>query len=78
MKEKKSGQLRLRLAEEIKRARREIGFSQEGLALAAGVDRTYVSQVERGVANPTVEILERLALALDLELTIELIAKHQN
>jgi transcriptional regulator with XRE-family HTH domain len=34
------------------------------LAVDAGVDRTYVSRLERGIENPTIVILERLARAL--------------
>jgi transcriptional regulator with XRE-family HTH domain len=40
------------------------GFSQEVLAVDAGIDRTYVSRLERGLENPTVAVLERLAKAL--------------
>ena len=47
-------------------------MSQEALALTAEVDRTYVSQLERGVANPSLLILQRIAEALGLELTISL------
>lgn len=47
------------------------GLSQEALALAAGVDRTYVSQLERGIANPSLLILWRLADALKMDLRIE-------
>lgn len=39
-------------------------LSQEGLALAAGVDRTFVSQMERGVRQPTLTTLWKLASAL--------------
>jgi transcriptional regulator with XRE-family HTH domain len=40
------------------------GFSQEVLAVDAGIDRTYVSRLERGLENPTVAVVERLAKAL--------------
>lgn len=39
-------------------------MSQEALALDAGVDRTYVSRLERELENPTVIVLERLATTL--------------
>jgi transcriptional regulator with XRE-family HTH domain len=42
----------------------ERGLSQEALAVDAGIDRTYVSRLERGLENPTVAILEKLARAL--------------
>lgn len=40
------------------------GISQENLAERADLDRTYVSGVERGVRNPTLRIIEKLASAL--------------
>jgi transcriptional regulator with XRE-family HTH domain len=39
-------------------------LSQEVLAVDAQIDRTYVSRLERGLENPTVAVLERLAEAL--------------
>jgi transcriptional regulator with XRE-family HTH domain len=38
-------------------------LSQEMLAVDAGIDRTYVSRLERGLENPTVTVLEKLARA---------------
>ncbi|MHC2318828.1 transcriptional regulator with XRE-family HTH domain [Bradyrhizobium diazoefficiens] len=52
------------LAEAVKKARKGLGLSQEDLALEAGLDRTYVSQVERGTRNCTIIVLARLARAL--------------
>lgn len=63
-------QLRLEIASAIKAARLQIGVSQEALALAAEVDRTYVSQLERGVANPSLLILYRIAEALGCQLQV--------
>jgi transcriptional regulator with XRE-family HTH domain len=40
-------------------------LSQENLAVDAQIDRTYVSRLERGLENPTIAVLERLAKALD-------------
>ena len=48
--------------------RKRLGVSQEELAFRAGLHRTYVSGVERGVRNPTVVILGRLAKALTVSL----------
>lgn len=45
--------------------RRDAGFSQEALADRAGVHRTYVSQLERGLKSPTLAVLIKLAEALD-------------
>lgn len=46
------------------------GLSQEALAVDAEIDRTYVSGLERGLENPTVAVLERLAAALDTEIKV--------
>ena len=48
----------------IRRLRVAKGLSQEVLAVDAEIDRTYVSRLERGLENPTVAVLERLAGAL--------------
>lgn len=50
----------------LKKYRKAAGFSQEGLALECGLHRTYVSGVERGVRNPTVVVLDRIAGALNI------------
>jgi len=52
------------VAEAVRKARKGLGLSQEDLALEAGLDRTYVSQVERGTRNCTIIVLARLARAL--------------
>lgn len=66
------GHLQNRLAEDIKAARRAVGLSQEALALQADVDRTYVSQLERGIANPSLFVLYRLARVLGSSLNVSL------
>jgi transcriptional regulator with XRE-family HTH domain len=49
----------------VLRAKREkLAVSQEELAERAGVDRTYISILERGLKSPTVETLERICAAL--------------
>ncbi len=42
-------------------------LSQEELALAADVDRTFVSQMERGIRQPTITTLIKLASALGIQ-----------
>lgn len=44
--------------------RKAMGMSQEAFADHAGIHRTYISDIERGVRNPTIEIVERLAKGL--------------
>jgi transcriptional regulator with XRE-family HTH domain len=43
-------------------------LSQEMLAVDAGIDRTYVSRLERGLENPTVAVLEQISGALRVEI----------
>jgi transcriptional regulator with XRE-family HTH domain len=52
------------VAGNVRQARRQAGLSQEELAAQAGLDRTYVSQVERRKRNVTIIVLARLAAAL--------------
>lgn len=52
------------VARNIRRLRVDRGLSQEVLAVDAEIDRTYVSRLERGLENPTVAVLEKLARAL--------------
>jgi transcriptional regulator with XRE-family HTH domain len=44
------------------------GLSQEDLAHRAGIHQTYLSGVERGHCNPTVEVLDKIAKALGTEI----------
>lgn len=60
--------VRNRLALNIKRLRKERGWSQEALADAAGPDRTYISGIEWMVRNPTVRIVAKVATALGCRL----------
>ena len=48
----------------LRQIRKTRGWSQEDLAFESGLDRTYISGVERGVRNPTVLVLQELAQAL--------------
>ena len=52
------------LGREIAKVRKRAGMSQEELAFQAEVHPTYVSQLERGLKSPTVNVLLRLAKAL--------------
>ncbi|MBU6251925.1 MAG: helix-turn-helix domain-containing protein [Alphaproteobacteria bacterium] len=52
------------LGANVKRLRTSKGWSQEEFAFEAGIHRTYVSDIERGARNPTIDVLERLARPL--------------
>lgn len=58
--------LRKTLAANVRRLRHARSTSQEQLAFQAVIDRTYVSQTERCVNNPSLLVLHKLASALDL------------
>lgn len=53
-------------AANVRRRRLELGLSQEELAEAAGVHRTYVGMLERGEKNVTIYNIERIAVALKI------------
>lgn len=55
-----------RLGTLIRQRRKARDWSQEDLAHRAGLDRSYVSGIERGVRNPTIETLHKIASALEL------------
>jgi len=54
------------MAANLRKMRTDKGLSQEELAFQCGVHRTYVSGVERGVRNPTITIVAKIADALDV------------
>jgi len=51
----------------LRRIRYKTGLSQENLAYDADINRTYVSKLEKGTSAPGLEIIEKLATALDIE-----------
>jgi transcriptional regulator with XRE-family HTH domain len=58
--------LRQQVGSNVRRIRRELGISQEELAFRSELHRTYISGVERGIRNPTIIVLGRIADALDV------------
>jgi transcriptional regulator with XRE-family HTH domain len=54
----------------IRKHRELLRLSQEELAARAGLDRTYVSGIERNRRNPTLEVQQRLADALGVSLDV--------
>ncbi len=54
-------------AANVRKKRLELGLSQEALAEAAGVHRTYIGMLERAEKNVTIYNIERLAKALNVE-----------
>jgi len=54
-------------ARNLRRIRHESGLSQEALANDAGIDRTYISALERGVYSATIDMVAKLASVLQVE-----------
>lgn len=50
----------------IKQLRKEMGLSQEKLALKAGIDRTYLAGIEAGKRNATIISLKKVVDALEI------------
>ena len=55
-------------ASSVRKARVAQSLSQEELAAKAGIDRTYVSGIERATRNPSLRTAERIAAALNIPL----------
>ena len=54
------------LGANVRRYRKQRGMTQEQLALEVGMERSYISDLERGTRNPSVRALGRLAEALSV------------
>lgn len=65
------------LAWNLRRLRSDRGQSQERLAADTGIDRAYLSELERGQGNATLDIIDRLAAHLEVE-PVELLASQQS
>jgi transcriptional regulator with XRE-family HTH domain len=63
--------MRERVGLNLQNLRRARGLSQEALALLANVDRTYVGKIENAKYSVSVDVLEQLSEALDID-TVEL------
>ena len=61
------------IGEAVMSARAEKGFTQKELAKASGINQADISKIEKGVANPTVTTLKRIASALEMKLQVSLV-----
>jgi len=68
VKQKSQTDIKKRFGKAIRRRRRELDISQEKLAEIAEIHRTYISSIERGERNPSLENIEKLAKALDISI----------
>jgi transcriptional regulator with XRE-family HTH domain len=62
-------QIKNALAAQVRRRRVALGISQEAFAAKVGIDRTYASKIERGIGNPSLEVLCLLADALNCRIS---------
>lgn len=58
-----------KLGKKIRDLRKDQGLSQEQLSFAAKIDRSYISEIENGLRNPSLQTLEKLAKALKVKLS---------
>lgn len=65
-----SNDLRFRFGCAVQRRRNGLGFTQEELSERAGMHRTYLAGIESGARNPSLEIIRKLARALDVSLAV--------
>jgi transcriptional regulator with XRE-family HTH domain len=63
--------------QELRKARNVAGISQEKLALLVGLDRTYISMLERGLRQPTLTTIFLLCPPLNLS-SVEMVMKVQS
>lgn len=60
--------IRVKFGKRVRKARKALDISQEELAHIADSNRTYISDVERGTRNPSIEVVERIAKALEVKI----------
>lgn len=73
----RSQSARTRLAANLRELRAVSGYSQEALAEEASFHRTFVSQVERGMNNISIDNIERLADALGVDI-VDLLKRYKS
>ena len=62
--------LRKSFGKRIRQLRLDSGMSQETFADKCGFARSYMSRIERGAANPSLDAIETLAVALEVEVKV--------
>lgn len=64
----KSSKLRRDFGIQVRVARKSLNISQEELGFRTGLDRTYISGIERGARNPSLKNIGKIAKALKIPL----------
>lgn len=62
-----SNSIRIKFGQNVRRIRSLKQVSQEELAFSCGLHRTYISDIERGVRNISIDNIEKIALALGVK-----------
>lgn len=61
------------VADAVSAARAEAGLSQSELAKKTGIDQSDISKIERGVSNPSIQTLNRIAEAMGMRLSLSFV-----
>jgi len=61
--------IQARFGQTLRKLRKERGLSQEKLANISGLDRTYIPSIEKGERNVSIEVIEKLAIALQIKIS---------
>ncbi len=61
------GDIKIKFGLRLRQLRKEKGISQEELMAATGIHRTYLSEVERGIRNISIVNVEKISLALNID-----------
>lgn len=61
-----------KIGEEILKARAKAGLSQKELAARTQIDQSDISKIERGISNPTIDTIEKIAVGLGGELDFKI------
>lgn len=64
----KKQDIQTKFANRLKELRKTRNLSQEDLALLCNIDRTYIGRIERLERKPTIVVLEKIAIGLDMKL----------
>lgn len=57
-----------KLGQRILELRKEKSLSQEKLALKSNIDRAYMHLIEKGKTNVSIELIEKIAIALEVDI----------
>lgn len=63
-------ELQIKFGQRVRELRKERGWSQEEFADKCELDRTYISGIERGVRNPTLEVIGILSRGLKVSIEV--------